>query len=147
MLTAVVDAALSVTGCERGFLLLRPDGDKNADLEVSVARDNTGHELQPDDLRVPRHLIRRALASRRDLLSMSFDPFEEQGVRPEMTVAQLELRSVVCLPLIRLRSGAPDDTGALSAMEDTVGLIYMDSRVTPGRPLLRQSRAAADPGH
>ncbi len=62
---------------------------------------------------------------------MSFDPFEEQGVRPEMTVAQLELRSVVCLPLIRLRSGAPDDTRAINAMEDTVGLIYMDSRATP----------------
>ena len=131
VLTAVVDAALAVTRCERGFLLLRPGGDKNADLEVSVARDNAGGQLQPDDLRVPRHLIRRALASRRDLLSMSFDPLEEQGVRPDMTVAQLELRSVVCLPLIRLRSGAPDDTRTVSAMEDTVGLIYMDSRVTP----------------
>ena len=131
VLTAVVDAALAVTSCERGFLFLRPEGDKNADLEVSVARDNTGRELQADELRVPRHLIRKALSSRRDLLSMSFDPFEEQGVRPEMTVAQLELRSVVCLPLIRLRSGAPDDTRAVSAMEDTVGLIYMDSRATP----------------
>jgi serine phosphatase RsbU (regulator of sigma subunit) len=131
VLTAVVDAALAVTSCERGFLLLRPEGDKNADLDVTVARDNTGRELEAEELRVPRHLIRRALASRRDLLSMSFDPFEEQGVRPEMTVAQLELRSVVCLPLIRLRSGAPDDTRAVSAMEDTVGLIYMDSRVTP----------------
>jgi len=131
VLTAVVDAALAVTSCERGFLLLRPEGDKNADLEVTVARDKAGHELEADDLRVPRHLIRRALASRRELLSMSFDPFEEQGVRPEMTVAQLELRSVVCLPLIRLRSGTPDDTRAVSAMEDTVGLIYMDSRVSP----------------
>ena len=96
-----------------------------------MARDNAGRELEPEDLRVPRHLIRQALTSRRELLSMSFDPFEEQGVRPEMTVAQLELRSVVCLPLIRLRSGAPDDTRAINAMEDTVGLIYMDSRATP----------------
>ena len=131
VLTAVVDAALAVTGCERGFLLLRPQGDKDADLDVSVARDRSGSELQPEDLRVPRHLIRQALTSRRELLSMSFDPMEEQGVRPEMTVAQLELRSVVCLPLIRLRSGAPDDTRAINAMEDTVGLIYMDSKATP----------------
>ncbi|MDP9113050.1 MAG: SpoIIE family protein phosphatase [Acidobacteriota bacterium] len=131
VLTAVVDAALAVTRCERGFLLLRPESDKNADLDVTVARDNAGRELEAEELRVPRHLIRRALASRRDLLSMTFDPFEEQGLRPEMTVAQLELRSVVCLPLIRLRSGAPDDTRAVSAMEDTVGLIYMDSRITP----------------
>ncbi len=130
VLTAVVDAALAVTGCERGFLLLRR-GDKDADLEVSVARDSAGNRLQADELRVPRHLIRQALKSRRDLLSMSFDPLEEQGVRPEMTVAQLELRSVVCLPLVQMRSGSSDDTRAINAMEDTVGLIYMDSTVTP----------------
>ncbi len=124
VLTAVVDAALSVTGCERGFLLLR----KDPDLEVAVARDRTGRPLEAAELRVPTSLIRRALASRRDLLSMSFDPFDAQGVRPEMTVAQLELRSVVCLPLIRVRSGAPEETAVSSAIESTVGLIYMDSK-------------------
>ncbi len=55
VLTAVVDAALAVTGCERGFLLLRPEGDKNADLDVAVARDSAGGELEADELRVPRH--------------------------------------------------------------------------------------------
>ncbi len=115
VLTAVVDAALAVTSCERGFLLLRPEGDKNADLDVTVARDNTGRELEAEELRVPRHLIRRALASRRDLLSMSFDPFEEQGVRPEMTVAQLELRSVVCLPGSSASAAALPTTPAPSA--------------------------------
>src|ERR1700722_12398276 len=63
VLTAVVDAALAVTGCERGFLLLR----KDAELEVSVARDNGGKALEAGDLRVPRSVIRRALHSRRDL--------------------------------------------------------------------------------
>jgi sigma-B regulation protein RsbU (phosphoserine phosphatase) len=130
VLTAVVDAALAVTGCERGFLLLRPDGDKEADLGVSGARDHAGGPLEPDELRVPTHLIRRALASRRDLLSMSFDPYEQQGLHPEMTVTQLELRSVVCLPLIRIRSGGSEETRAAAALEDTVGLIYMDSRVS-----------------
>ncbi len=121
VLAAVVDAALAVTGCERGFLLLRPEGDNNAELAVSVARDNVGQQLDPGDLRVPTHLIRHALASRRDLLSMSFDPSEQQGVRPEMTVAQLELRSVVCLPLIRVRGGGgTEDTRAIAAIENTV---------------------------
>jgi serine phosphatase RsbU (regulator of sigma subunit) len=47
-----------------------------------------------------------------------------------MSVAQLELRSVVCLPLIQVRSG---DTGpdAVSATRATVGLLYMDSRKAP----------------
>ncbi len=127
VLTAVVDAALAVTGCDRGFLMLRRD----PELEIAVARDRDGRALGDDDLRVPRSVIRRALNSRRDLLSMSFDPLAEQGARPEMTVAALELRSVVCLPLIHIRSGTSEETRIGSTMEDTVGLLYMDSRLAP----------------
>ena len=131
VLTAVVDAGLAVTGCERGFLLLRNPRDKDGDLTVSVARDRFGKPLDASDLRVPTSLIRRALASRRDLLSMSFDPNEVTGMRPEMTVATLELRSVVCLPLIQIRGGLGEDTRNVSPMENTVGLLYMDSRDAP----------------
>jgi phosphoserine phosphatase RsbU/P len=131
VLTAVVDAGLAVTGCERGFLLLRNPRDKDGDLTVSVARDRFGKPLDASDLRVPTSLIRRALVSRRDLLSMSFDPNEITGMRPEMTVATLELRSVVCLPLIQIRGGLGEDTRNVSPMENTVGLLYMDSRDAP----------------
>jgi serine phosphatase RsbU (regulator of sigma subunit) len=136
VLTAVVDAALSVTGCERGFLLLRsaargedPATGQADELKIEVARDCTGATLDPSDLRVPTSLIRRALTSRRDLLSMSFDPFREQELRPETTIASLELRGVVCLPLIRIRSGNSEDTRAISTDTNTVGVLYMDSRV------------------
>jgi sigma-B regulation protein RsbU (phosphoserine phosphatase) len=123
VLAAVVDAALSVTGAERGFLLL-----KNKDeLDVSVARDRRGAALGPEDLGVPRTLIHRALRTRRDMLSMTFDPLGEGGIRPEMSVADLELRSVVCVPLIHVRTGSMQDTIATS-LNDTVGVLYMDSR-------------------
>lgn len=127
VLTAVVDAALSVTGCERGFLLLR----KSGELEVATARDKNGRVLDPSDLRVPTSVIRKALTSRRDLLTMSFDPLEQQRLQPEATIAMLELRSVVCLPLIRIHSGSAGETRGISAAEDTVGMIYMDSRTAP----------------
>ncbi len=125
VLAAVVDAALSVTGAERGFLLLR----KEEDLEVSVARDQRGIPLDSSDLSVPRSLIHRALRTRRELLSMTFDPLGQEGVRPEMSVADLELRSVVCVPLVHVRTG----TGSLqetiaTSVNDTVGVLYMDSR-------------------
>src|SRR5579864_2722069 len=55
VLTAVVDAALSVTGCERGFLMLR----KDPELEIAVARDREGKALEEHELRVPRSVIRR----------------------------------------------------------------------------------------
>jgi sigma-B regulation protein RsbU (phosphoserine phosphatase) len=127
VLTAVVDAALSVTACERGFLLLRRD----KSLEIAVARDRDGKQIDASDLRVPRALIQRALESRRELLSMSFDPLEEQNFRPEMSVAALELRSVVCLPLVQVRSGDHAETRITSTAEATIGILYMDSRVSP----------------
>ncbi|HXA65547.1 MAG TPA: SpoIIE family protein phosphatase [Bryobacteraceae bacterium] len=125
VLAAVVDAALSVTGAERGFLLLR----KEEELEVTVARDQRGIPLGSSDLSVPRSLIHRALSTRRELLSMTFDPLGQEGVRPEMSVADLELRSVVCVPLVHVRTGTGSlqDTIATS-VNDTVGVLYMDSR-------------------
>jgi serine phosphatase RsbU (regulator of sigma subunit)/pSer/pThr/pTyr-binding forkhead associated (FHA) protein len=126
VLTAVVDAALSVTSAERGFLLLR----KGDDLDVSVARDKKGGSLGNADLRVPMSVINRALRTRRELLYMNFDPLEEQGVRPDMSVADLELRSVICVPLIQIRTGSAQET-MLANINDTVGLLYMDSRDAP----------------
>jgi phosphoserine phosphatase RsbU/P len=123
VLAAVVDAALSVTGAERGFLLLGKDDQ----LEVSVARDRRGAPLDTSDLGVPRSLINRALRTRRELLSMTFDPLGAEGIRPEMSVADLELRSVVCVPLIQVRTGTMQETVATS-LNNTVGVLYMDSR-------------------
>ena len=128
VLTAVVDAALAVTGAERGFLMLRKNAD--SELDVSVARDKNGAPLASTELKVPMSVINRALRTRRELLSMNFDPLEQEGVRPEMSVADLELRSVVCVPLIHIRTGAVQET-LVSSVNETVGLLYMDSRQSP----------------
>jgi sigma-B regulation protein RsbU (phosphoserine phosphatase) len=126
VLAAVVDAALAVTGAERGFLLLSKNSE---DLEVRVARDRWGGALARDDLGVPRSIILRALRTRRELFSMTFDRLGEEGIRPEMSVADLELRSVVCVPLVRIGTGSLQATMATS-LNDTAGVLYMDSRRT-----------------
>jgi len=125
VLASVVDAALAITTTERGFLLLR-DQDE---LRIGVARDRSGAALGDADLQVPTSVIHRALNSRRELLSMNFDPAEERGIRPSMSVADLELRSVVCVPLVRVRAGSAQET-MLTTLSDTVGLLYLDSRKT-----------------
>lgn len=124
VLTAVVDAALAITSTERGFLLLRTEDD----LEVRVARHRSGTPLPKSDLRVPTRLISRALQRRRELLVMTFDSTEDSGVLPEMSVAELELRSVVCVPLVRVRARLAEETVMMSSVNDTVGVLYMDSR-------------------
>jgi serine phosphatase RsbU (regulator of sigma subunit) len=128
VLTAVVDAALAVTGCERGFLLLR----KGDSLEVSVARDLEGQPLDAGDLRVPTNVIQRALNSRRELLSMSFNPGSAETLEGiDRSVAALELRSAVCVPLILVQSGSMEETRIASYAQQTVGLLYLDSRLSP----------------
>lgn len=125
VLDAVVDAALTVTGSERGFLLLKTDDD----LDIKVARDQRGGPLAKSDLKVPTKLINRALKQRRDLLSMNFDPDLADAAGPDVSVANLELRSVVCVPLVRVRTGVSQETMHTS-MNETVGLLYMDSRLS-----------------
>ena len=124
VLAAVVEAALAITSCERGFLLLR----KGGDLEVRVGRSKAG-PLAPADLRVPTRLLLRALDQRKDFLSMNFDPSAEASESGEVTIFALELRSVVCVPLVRLMTGTAGETVSTTNPEDTAGLLYMDSRV------------------
>jgi phosphoserine phosphatase RsbU/P len=125
VLASVVDTALAITGAERGFLLLRASGE----LETKVARDRKGHNLRETDLRVPREVIRRALERRRELLSMNFDPLGAAETRPQNSIADLELRSAICVPLVRIRAGLGEVTSLLSTGNETVGVLYMDSRL------------------
>ncbi len=115
VLAAVVDAALTVTGCERGFLLLR--GANIGELEIAVARDRAGRNLPQDALQVPVARLWNLLATRRELLSM---PFENSAGRAQQGY-------VLCLPLVRLRSESAEETRATTTQEETVGVIYLDS--------------------
>jgi phosphoserine phosphatase RsbU/P len=127
VLNTVLDAALSVTGAERGFLLLFSE---EHELQVRSARAASGGDLPPDALRVPRRIIQQALESRRDLFSMSFDPSVADGVSPGNTITDLELRSVVCVPLVRINLSGTQATQLLSSAATNAGVLYMDSRVS-----------------
>ncbi len=127
VLNTVLDAALKATGAERGFLLLFDD---NRELQVRTARASSGGDLPAGDLRVPRRLIQHALESRRDMFSMSFDPTALDERSPGNTIADLELRSVVCVPLVRVNLSGGGNTEMLSIARANAGLLYMDSRVT-----------------
>ncbi len=126
VLNSVVDAALAVTGAERGFLLLRAGGE----LETRVARNRHGATLSASDLRVPRQVIKRALEHRRDLFSMNFDPQGTGEFQPERSILDLELRSVVSVPLVRISKAHGDSTNLVSTAEETAGVLYMDSRLS-----------------
>ena len=124
VLGTVIEAALTITGCERGFLIL----DRDRKLVVELGRDQNGRMLDGTHLQVPLDLIQRALRERKELLSFQFDPLADFADRFNDSMQGLDLRSVLCVPLLSLRGAAGTETMA-ATMDDTVGLIYMDSRV------------------
>ncbi len=131
VLNTVLDAALAATGAERGFLLLFDSAaaSSNRELKVRSARAKKGSDLPPDELRVPRRLIQQALESRRDLFSMSFDPNGSDGSASN-TISDLELRSVVCIPLVRVSLSGSSTTQKRPIAKANAGVLYMDSRAT-----------------
>ncbi|MFN0102907.1 MAG: SpoIIE family protein phosphatase [Bryobacteraceae bacterium] len=121
VLTSVVDAALEITNCDRGFLLLTTaDG-----LETRIAREAGGRPLS-EDLGIPAKMLHHALRSRSELLSMRFDS-GTPGL--DSSLAHLSVRSVVCVPLIKVRAGDLAETALVGTIADTIGLLYMDSRL------------------
>ena len=106
VLAAVLEAALTITGCRRGFLLLEEGGE----LRVRIAREGSG-PLSPEALRTPVERLRQALFERRELLAVSR---EAAG-------------GGIAIPLVRIRTGAGQQTTVLAPAEDTVGLLYMEA--------------------
>ncbi|HYP09462.1 MAG TPA: SpoIIE family protein phosphatase [Bryobacteraceae bacterium] len=124
VLSAVVDAALAITGFERGFLLLNDQ----SELRVQLARDRHGNQVKKEEIGAPLESIQKALHQRRELLSMTFDPNTADFTS---TVSDDDdSRSVVGVPLVRVRAGSNQETCIITSRSDTIGLIYLDSRQT-----------------
>ena len=60
---------------------------------------------------------------------MNFDPLAADRTKVQSTISDLDLRSVTCVPLVRIRTGLGEATSVLSTGNETVGVLYMDSRV------------------
>jgi serine phosphatase RsbU (regulator of sigma subunit) len=133
VLSAVIDAALALTGADRGFLLLR-SGDE---LEIKLGRDSHGSALHGSDLQVPTTLIRRALEERRDLLSMTLEPEDLRSAGA--SEGEAEFRNIICVPLVHFRGTNAEETMSLASQTNTVGLLYLDSRQKQ-RPLSELNR-------
>lgn len=125
VLASVVDAALAVTAFDRGFLLLNQGGD----LDIRVARNRSGVPLDKSELQVPMQAIHEALRQRRELLSMTFGPRTTQFMSDTASPDQ-ELRSIVCVPLVRVRTSSAEETCVIASKDDTIGLIYLDAAQT-----------------
>ncbi|PYT07822.1 MAG: hypothetical protein DMF49_06975, partial [Acidobacteria bacterium] len=112
LLRTIIDTAIELTGAERGFLILsRPDG-----MVFEVARTARGEEVPEPERGVSRSIAQMAVREGRPLLTT--DAREDPRFSASASVHQLQLRSVVAIPLRQKGEAA--------------GAIYLDSRLSEG---------------
>jgi transcriptional regulator with GAF, ATPase, and Fis domain/tetratricopeptide (TPR) repeat protein len=109
LLEMVMDAAIDITGAERGFLLIV---DKHQSLKVSCARNMDKEALLPDDENYSRTVAKRAFDLTEPILTT--DATEDARFKEMLSVVNLNLRYIAAVPL--------------KVDGRATGTIYLDSR-------------------
>ena len=117
MLATVLDGAMEVSEAERGFLVTRKE---DGELSFDVGRHRDGGSVSGGD--VSRSVVRRAIDEGSSYVNTDLAAEDGSGqVRgaqagKTMSMLQLELKSVMCVPL--------------RVKDETVGAIYVDNSCT-----------------
>jgi serine/threonine-protein kinase PknK len=112
LLGAIVDAAIEVTGAERGFLVLEEDGV----LSLDQALDSSRGDLAPDEVEYSQSIVHAAL-ERSGPLRIA-DAGEDVMYGAARSVTTFALRSVLCQPF--------------DVDQGVRGVVVVDDRRRPG---------------
>jgi putative nucleotidyltransferase with HDIG domain len=118
VLAEVMDRLISLTGAERGFLMLKyPDGK----LVVEVARGLDRTDLEEEQFAISRTIAYRVAETGQVILTTNAQ--EDPRFEAQLSVAAYRLLSILCAPL--------------KIKDHLIGVIYVDNRVHSG--IFRQS--------
>ena len=126
VLEQAMDAAIELTGAERGFLLLRADRTRRSEQEagaldvavdVAVARNLDREQLDRSHLKFSRAIAEQVLRSGEAVLTDNAQA--DERFQSQRSVHAMGLRSVVCVPAM-----SPDGI---------LGALYLDNRFARGR--------------
>ncbi|KFA94589.1 sigma 54-interacting transcriptional regulator [Archangium violaceum] len=95
LLESVLDEAIEVTRADKGFLILR----ENGELAVKVARNLSRENLEDATARVSDSIIEKVVRSRKPLILS--DALDDPEFKSSKSVVNLKLLSVMCVPLVR----------------------------------------------
>ncbi|HEU5059725.1 MAG TPA: GAF domain-containing protein, partial [Kofleriaceae bacterium] len=112
VLREALDAALDLTGGERGFLILARDGE----LEVPVARNLDREQIGRSHLKFSRGIAESVVASGAPVVAV--DAGADHRFAGNQSVHAMRLQSVLCVPIT-----APDGV---------IGAVYIDNRFRRG---------------
>ncbi len=114
LLRYVIGEALALVDAERGFVvLLQPDGE----LDFRVKQDRQGNEIRQARDQISTSILKEVVQSGRPLVLR--DAMRDPRFAQAKSVHVLELRSVMCVPLI--------------VSSEKIGAIYVENRSFHGR--------------
>jgi len=118
ILERVMDAAIELTGAERGFLLLRNEAAKKkplAGFEVRTARHLNQQSLGQEDFQISMTAVKQAIDQGTTLLTgnAQLDP----RLQEKKSVVQFQLKAILAIPL--------------ELEGKVIGAIYLDHRYHP----------------
>jgi serine phosphatase RsbU (regulator of sigma subunit) len=115
ILVTLVEATLRLTKAERGFVFLCDAGGK---LRLAAGLDANGNTLREDST-ISRSTLKKALTSGCEFLVT--DTSSSAELARQMSIVTFDLRTVICIPLLRRADGANQQVG---------GVLYLDSKHT-----------------
>ncbi len=123
VLATVIEAALKLTGAERGYVFLK---NGTGQLQLAAGRNANGQTLI-DENTLSRSILNQAASS--DSAFLITDTTKSLDLAEHKSIVAHELRTVICIPLrkkqIQQREGR---AGATEAGHDISGVLYLDSK-------------------
>ena len=118
VLTRAMDAAIELTGAERGFVLLAANKPRQkGGLHVAVARNLDREQLGRSHLKFSRAIAEQVVASGEPVVTANAS--DDQRFSSNRSVHAMQLQSVICVPVVSPRG--------------MLGALYLDNRFRRGR--------------
>jgi HD-GYP domain-containing protein (c-di-GMP phosphodiesterase class II) len=113
VLNEVMDTIITLTGAERGFLMLR---NREGELVTRIARNMAHETLNENEIKLSRTIVKRVASSGEAVMTTNAQ--EDPRFDKQRSVMNYHLRSILCVPL--------------KVKETVTGVIYADNRVRTG---------------
>ncbi|MFK7803580.1 MAG: adenylate/guanylate cyclase domain-containing protein [Anaerolineae bacterium] len=113
VLNVVMDTMIRITGAERGFLMLMDED--TGEVTVQAAR-NIKEESIEDPSQISTSVINEVMDNGQPLLTTNAQ--DDPRFANRQSIISYNLRSILCVPL--------------NLKDDTIGVIYVDNRITAG---------------
>lgn len=111
LLAEIMDAAIEITGAERGFIIMADEGGRKG-LGARVARNLDKEDIKKSQFKISRSIAEKVLKTGVPILTT--DAQEDPRFKAAMSVQGLKLRSVISVPL--------------KYAEKSIGVVYLDNR-------------------